>query len=291
MKSRWITNAIILVAATLTLASCARHRETKETYITKDLYKAVTNWDFVPNRHFSDGMVAVKDAETGLYGFRNTRGKLLIPCQFEMAGDFHEGLARVVVDNRNGFINKKGAVVIKPAFNRASNFSCGRAGVEQDGKWGFIDAEGTQVIPFQYEHAGEFADSLALVKIDGKYGYIDCSGTLVIPNIYDFAYSFRDMTANVQKDGEWMLINTRGEKRTRLHKKPLYHDGLIAVEKNGKWGYKDRQGNLVHSYLYDTAGEFHDGMAFVTKGEQPGIVDKNGFSTFNNRWQHARKAK
>ena len=63
------------------------------------------------------------------------------------------------------------------------------------------------------------------------------------------------------------------------------------MEKDGKWGYKDKQGNLVHPYIYDTAGEFHDGFAFVSMGERKGIADKNGFSTLNDRWQRARKVK
>lgn len=291
MKRHHARKVLLLLTALPLLMSCERHRETRETYIGRNLCDAVAKWDFAPNRHFCDGMVAVLDTASRRYGFRNTQGRLVVPCRYEMAGDFHEGLARVTVDGRNGFIDKGGQMMIAPAFNRANNFSCGRAGVEQDGKWGFIDAEGNQVAPFVYDFAAEFSDSMAFVKTGGKYGYVDCSGTLVLPAVYELAYSFRDGVAHVKDSLGWKLIDKRGEKTSRLPKPADDPDGLKAVQKDGKWGYKDAQGNLVHPYLFDKAGEFHDGLAFVTLEGKNGIVDKNGFSTFNNRWKHARKVK
>ena len=163
--------ALILIAGLALLASCGKPRETKKTYLSMGLYEAALLWDFAPNHHFSDGMVLVKDTASNLYGFRNTNGKLVIPCCYEMAGDFHDGLARVVVDGKNGFINHEGQTVVPPIYNRATIFSDGLAGVQQDGKWGYINAQGDSVTSFVYDFAAEFSDSMAFVKQDGKYGY------------------------------------------------------------------------------------------------------------------------
>ena len=65
---------------------------------------------------FHEGMCWVFDEETGGYGYINTTGKLVVPCQYEWAVDhspmdFHEGLCPVmVIPEREafGYIDKTG---------------------------------------------------------------------------------------------------------------------------------------------------------------------------------------
>ena len=65
------------------------------------------------------------------YGFIDKSGKVVIELQFDDAGYFSEGLARVEKDGKWGFIDKSGKVVIEPQFDDAEDFSEGLAKVQR----------------------------------------------------------------------------------------------------------------------------------------------------------------
>lgn len=86
--------------------------------------------DYLP---FSDGT---------LWGFRDASGQELIAPQFESAGSFSEGLARVRQGGKWGFIDTKGEWSIPPRFEQARVFTGGVAKVKEGGTWVLIDREG-----------------------------------------------------------------------------------------------------------------------------------------------------
>jgi len=51
---------------------------------------------------------------------------------------------------------------------------------------------------------------------------------------------------------------------------------LIAAEKEGKWGYADKTGNLVIAYQYDDASDFSNGLGVVVDGDWYGAIDATG---------------
>ena len=88
----------------------------------------------------------------GKYGFIDTTGKEVVPCQYDDASwSFSEGLARV----------------------------------KKDGKWRYIDTTGKEVIPCQYDNGYSFNKGFVVVVKDMKFGFIDLTGKEVIPCEYD----------------------------------------------------------------------------------------------------------
>jgi hypothetical protein len=82
----------------------------------------------------------------GKDGYIDTTGKSVIDPQFQFAGAFSEGLARVMIDGKYGYIDKSGKVVVKPPFNRAAgDFSQGLAQVTIGDKSGYIDKTGNWI--------------------------------------------------------------------------------------------------------------------------------------------------
>ena len=65
--------------------------------------------------------------------------------EFEDAGDFHEGMAKVKIRDR----------------------------------WGFIDTAGRKIVPLDYEDADDFTEGAGRIKSDGKWGYVDKGGKVV----------------------------------------------------------------------------------------------------------------
>lgn len=48
----------------------------------------------------------------------------------------------------------------------------------------------------------------------------------------------------------------------------------IRVILNGKFGYVDDKGNEITPMVYEYAGNFSDGFAWVKKNDEWGILDK-----------------
>ena len=60
-----------------------------------------------------------------------------------------------------------------------------------------------------------------------------------------------------------------------------YKNGLAIVEKDGKWGYINENGNIVLPYIYDKAGNFYVGdsrgiLAIVEKDGMTAKIDTSG---------------
>ncbi len=155
-------------------------------------------------------LTLVQDA-TYKYGFIDKQGNTVIPCKYDYAGSFSEGLALVELNGKWGFIDKQGNTVNSFKYDDAVYFSEGLAAVKLNGKWGFIDKQGHTVIPCKYDIVWDFSDGLARVKLNDKYGFINKQGNTVIPCKYDDAYPFSEGLARVELNGKVGYINTRGD--------------------------------------------------------------------------------
>lgn len=74
-------------------------------------------------------------------------------------------MVRIKIADKWGFA---GTLVIPFEYDDAGDFSEGLACVKKDDKWGFIDTSGTLVIPCEYDAAGDFSEGLASVKKEGQ---------------------------------------------------------------------------------------------------------------------------
>lgn len=250
-------------------------------------------------------------SENDKWGYVDEQGMMIIEPQFQMASDFKNDRAVVVVIDKNGYknkygyIDKSGKMVVEPQYDEAGDFSDGLAVVSKDYRWGFIDPTGKEVIPLQFVEALNFSGGLAAVRMqptevskDAQWGYINKKGEVVIPPIFYKAFEFHDGLAKVinGKFGETNLqgfIDTKGN----FVIKPQFistgdsSEGLIPVEIggrnrkdgegiytriSGKWGYADKTGKILIEPKFDGADEFSEGLANVTIGEKYGYVDKSG---------------
>ena len=106
-----------------------------------------------------------------LYGYINPKGENVISPHinnvpfFHNVRNFSEGLASVLIGDKEGFINRAGEIVIEPQFDNALPFLGGLAQVKIGGKYGFINQAGEFVINPQFDRAGlAFSEGLAPVK-------------------------------------------------------------------------------------------------------------------------------
>ena len=216
--------------------------------------------------------------QDGKYGFVDKSGNVVIPCIYDDADSFSEGLAWVKQNGKTGYIDKSGNVVIPFIYDKGSSFHEGLARVYENGKYGFIDNSGNLVIPFKYDFAGRFSEGLAYVMQNYKLGYLDNSGNVVIPFKYDNAGPFSEGLAKVKQDGKWGYIDKSGNVVIpfKYDDAYLFSEGLALVGQNGKYGYLDKSGNAVIPFKYVWADSFSEGLAKVKQNGKFGFVDKSG---------------
>jgi len=208
-------------------------------------------WDAVSYQLVLGRAVACNEGLCGVqkeakWGYVDTSGHAAISNQFDSAGPFVEGLAKVNLGNQVGFIDKTGKYVINPQFHQAGDFHDGLAAVLGDGGWGFINKAGAYVIKpkFQPAAADGFSEGLAEACLSGMCGYIDRNGSFAI--------------------------------KPQFNSENIFSEGLAAVQMNGKWGYVNTAGNIVINPQFDQVTNFFGGLAAVTVSGHQGTINKQG---------------
>ena len=178
---------------------------------------------------------------------------LKISSKYQFIGNIKEySYTRVKLNGKYGFIDKNGKEVIPCNYDGASIFNEGLAAIKLNGKWGFIDRDGIEVIPHRYEEVYAFSEGFVAIKLNGKWGFIDKSGREVIPCKYDGTYCFTGGLGSVRLQDKFGFVNKEG-----IEAIPCKYDavddfvnGIACVELNGGWGLIDNAGREVTSFNY-----------------------------------------
>lgn len=185
------------------------------------------------------------------------------------------------------------AVANSFVLNEISSLTCGGKPLvtfplvfNEGENFGYKDQNGKVVIKAVYSKAYDFSsDGLACVAVKNKdgselYGFIDIKGQFVIKPTYDWAYTFSEGIAPVIQGDYAGFIDTKGKIKIPLKFGGAGYlcEGLAAVcdIESGKWGYIDRTGKQVISFLYDDCTIFNEGLAAVKVGEKWGYIDRTG---------------
>ncbi len=163
-------------------------------------------------------------------GYKNARGRVVIPPRFRLAGDFSkEGLAKVVDAKGWAVINRTGRVVIRMPFifdGGPDDFAGGLARFTAGDKFGFYNERGKVIVAPRFDFASTFREGLAAVClkcrksrenaeghysiVGGRWGYINRRGVIIIPLRFEDAENFEQGAANVQSNGQSSRIDKRG---------------------------------------------------------------------------------
>jgi hypothetical protein len=175
-------------------------------------------------------------------------------------------------------------------------------------KWGFKDGNGNTVVPCKYDGAGKFEDAgLAQVGIDSKTGFIDRTGREIIPCIYEsmiassFSISsgdglelipiaFYEDIVSLKLNGKWGFVDKTGKNVTSFIYENIstFSEGFAAVKQNGKWGYINKTGNMTIPYTYENANHFSGGLAAVKQNGKWGYIDQTGNFVIINKYDEAK---
>jgi len=197
-------------------------------------------------------------------------------------------------------LSQKGKIVINPQFGQAHTFSDGLALVKvSGGKWGYIDKNGKYIIAPTYDYAQDFSEGVAWVQLEKQTPMlIDKNGKMILQiDSLTWAVPFSNGIATVGYYSEgftsYKFINKKGEYAVTLTDDDSFYsiinEGIYAFKsKNSKkWGYKNKNGEIVINEQFDDAYPFYDKeMAAVKIDKKCGFINKKGELIINSQYDN-----
>ncbi len=216
--------------------------------------------------------------QKGRWGFVDKERKLLVPCTYDEAGAFSEGMAPVRMGAKYGYVNQQGVVQIACQYDEAREFSDGLAVVRLPDGYRYIDPAGLPLSEHRFEEAATFQNGSAMVKQNGLWGFLNTAGQLTIPCQFESVWPFANGLARIRQGNDYQFIDRRGQV---VIAGPFtyslnFSDGLAAVEQAGKFGFIDGKGQFAIPPIYEEVGFFAEGLASVRQNGRVGFINKQG---------------
>ncbi len=188
-----------------------------------------------------------------MWGYRNAAGETVIEPQFASAYAFsEEGLAAVTdFDGSVFYINTKGKEVISIRD---------KVYIKPD------EMSGIRIRQFYFEPITNGPENIGTYYFDEGYTMIRYCwvSNFNIKQIYRNEFLLLDAEGNILEiPGSYTLKN--------------YSDGILLLEKDGRYGYMDVSGAWVSPAVYQKANPFLQGVAVaVNEDGKYGLIDREG---------------
>ncbi|MFC4160878.1 WG repeat-containing protein [Chitinimonas lacunae] len=211
--------------------------------------------DIPPTALLSAGLLPDVGPTAPWLGYRDENGQWRIPPQFHEAGAFVGRIAQVRQHSLPGLIDPHGrwltpeppANLIALAWENLHRRP--EPGIHDIG---LINRRGEMVLPFLFREVSDLAE-------DGSARV--CPAPESIP------------CQRIDPSGRRVPSQYRS---AEPYQSPLPMAELTPVERQGRWGYLDRQGKLAISPRFDAAQPFYAGAAWVRLGPRWGLLDTTG---------------
>jgi len=121
------------------------------------------------------------------------------------------------------------------------------------------------------------------------YGITDSTGKDIVKPSFEMMTCFKNGLSTFRKNGMYGLINEKGtiifqtNSEEMLYSDYGFNEGLISIKLNGKCGYYSENGKLVIPHIFDYAGQFCDGKAWVKVKEKYCFINKQG-QYISDKW-------
>lgn len=230
------------------------------------------------------------------YGLINFDGKEIAPCKYDDLTLFTEYLYlfKTELDDKYGMINFEGKEIIPCKYSDLTEFGAVIKS-KSNNKYGLITYEGKEIIPCEYDDftiiEENCIESVIKSKSNDKYGLIRINaaqlygegftivgGKEILPCIFDELEMDDWGMVKVQNNDLWSYYTIDGTQVTEFYEDVKYYydmnNPMFAAKSNGKWGYINKDGDVLISFVLDYAGEpDKDGTAYVVYYGQSGELD------------------
>lgn len=183
------------------------------------------------------------------------------------------------------------AFVVPPKYDKAEFYGENLSMVKAGKVYSFLGNDGELLTEQQFDTTINFSATLVLAKQANKFVLIPkenltASGMgfavakLTLDEEYDnILVSYTDNFAVVERDGKFGYIDENGDEIIGLQYEnaSLFDEGVAAVAVGGKWGAIDKTNAILIDFKYEAMSYFLGGQAIAkNKKNKWGLIDKNG---------------
>lgn len=222
----------------------------------------------------------------------DTKGNMIIPPIYDSLYSFHNGLAKVIIDDLQGYIDINGEVKV-PIEYPYSQFPLGSKNeilVTTEYGTKLIDNENSLIAFFpdiyfcDYDsHLGDGKYIVYQATDDGtyKYGIISNKGHIVIPCRYDdltnlSRYSEGNVFLGAKLGNKYGVISKEGKLLVAFQFDDVYTVTLqnyFIVKKKNKWGIVDIHGKTIIPFIYEEIRDIGGNVFHVKIGSKEGRIN------------------
>ena len=207
---------------------------------------------------------------------------------FDFIGNFKEGFAIVMLNNRWSFINENGDLICGGNlwFDDVDPFKEGFASVRLNGKYSFINTKGELIGDgnLWFDNVNSFHEGFAIVRLNRKWSFINTKGELIGDgNLwFDDVAPFNEGLARVELNDKYSFINTKGELigdgNAWFDDAGGFKEGFAIVRLNGKDSFINTNGELIGNgnLWFDSVDPFKEGFAIVRLNRKYSFINSKG---------------
>jgi tetratricopeptide (TPR) repeat protein len=258
-----------------------------ENSINDIKYTYFTNGDYDEVQAYNGGYCAVQSS--GYWGYANTSGSKAISCKYESAGLFMSDMAPVVDKTGEAYyIDASGNKVYTAKFltniKKFGPMSEDVFSAYNGSTWGVYN-KNEQTLIEGLDDITTIANGYFAAKTGNKWYVYKSDGTKAWDTGYtsvaqdDKGVIYRNDRMFVNTGFSYIMVDSTGKQigSTSYEDVRIFGDTTYAaVEVNGKWGFVDKDGNMVIDAKYDGARSFSNGLAAVKISGKWGFIDING---------------
>ena len=255
----------------------------------------------------------VKD-ENEKYGIIGVSSKEILPNQYDGITDVYGNDLYVVEKAKKQIlIDKEGTEILSEGFDKISQILKNKdTGIifQKNNKYGVMKTTGEVTLDAKYDSLEEAKSEIFIYKQDEKYGIMDITGQVkiepqytnityeekadiyiaekenyeadILDNTFATRISGMVLECNTETGYIKMLENDQTKYYTfhfeEKQEKDIFPNRTLFVsKKDGKYGFVDKDGNVVVDYQYDDATEQNDyGYAGIKKDANWGSINNEG---------------
>lgn len=249
------------------------------------------------------------------YGVSDITGKSVLPVKYKEL-EFKGLYIQTLEDNNQeySYFNSEGNEIKEPKYTTVlkTNEANYYITINKDGLYGIINKDKKELLENKYNYLEYLFDEYFIAaKDDGNLGIINVKDSILVDFKYEVLQKIQDtnvIEAKVLKENKSELYGKNMEKvlsinNAYIYKKDNYievyskeetkyfdldgkeltsqeifkNNPLFAKKLDKKWGFVNKQNEVVVDYIYDKVTEFNSyGFAGIKKDNKWGVINETG---------------
>ncbi|MES2513638.1 MAG: WG repeat-containing protein [Bacteroidota bacterium] len=220
-----------------------------------------------------------------LYGAINAKGEIVIPFSYKKLGNFKNGYAYYLaaqyglVDVTNRLLQANWDWISDVDTNAI-------AIVKKTNQFGLMTVNEQLILPTEYDYIAHCTGEIYLVVKKNLYGFFNSKDKCFVTAVdYDYDPAFEPYYYTngtyfkLVKNEEVALVDANGRYSINFNTYSnlfFAKNGIIRIQKNNKFGYVDRKLKAVTPVEFDSADDFKNDIAIVSKKGVSQLINTQG---------------